>query len=180
MPYFTSSMMFRDAYLLRTFKDGTRKASWRMWLLVWITPALFALFTVLLSLETLVFLSGAEKTTGTVVKVYEWEGWTPTKGTVPVYSPVFEYTWTDGTTTQASNGMSAHVYNFDIGSEHAIWFKTAAKGDVMLDRFDRMWGVQTVLAGLTLATLIPALIAAALIRRWLRNAPARGDDLTKA
>ena len=85
-------------------------------------------------------------------------------------------------TLLARDGANVVIADRNEEAAHALAARlgSAAKGDVMLDRFDRMWGVPTVLAGLTLATLIPALIAAALIRRWLRNAPARGDDLTKA
>lgn len=157
-------------YFWRTLPDGTRQISWRVWVLTWVAPVLFLLAAGLLALQTLAFMAGAEKVTGTVVRVYEWDGWTLMEGDVPVYSPVFEYTWTDGEKTQASNGMSAHVWNFPIGSEHQIWAKTGSKGNVMLDRFDRMWGVAAIVGVIGLAVTLPAVIVTFFLFRWLRNA----------
>ena len=105
------------------------------------------------------------RTTGTVTRVYAWEG--------PVYGPVFDYRDASGQTRSASNGMSSANWNFAIGSQHDIYVLPGSNGDVRLANFERLWLLPTVIAGIGLALMIPALIVALMIRRWLRGGAAR-------
>lgn len=162
---------YRQLYFLKTFPDGSRRASWRLWTLIWMVPALCLVFAGLDVVSTVSALSSGERTTGTVVEVYQWDGWTPLKGHVPVYSPVFEYTWTDGTRVQATNGTSSPAWNFEPGSQHQIWYQPDRQTNIMLDRFDRMWGLATVVGIIGVICLVPALIATRRVLRWLRAEP---------
>lgn len=172
----TSATNARQLYFLKTFPDGGRKASWRLWTLIWMVPALCLVFAGLDAVNTLSTVATGEKTMGTVVEVYEWDGWTPFSGKGPVYSPVFEYTWTDGTRTTATNGMSSRAWNFAPGSQHEIWYDPDRKADIMVNRFDRMWRLSLVVGVIGLILLAPALIATRVIRRWLRDAPGKDSD----
>jgi len=162
-------MNSRMAYLLRTREDGTREASWRMWLLIFVTPGLFLLAAGFLAFESLSFASGAKMTTGEVVRVYHWDGWNPWDGATVNHSPVFRYTFTDGSTTEASTGQSSPNWNFAEGSRHEILFRPGRKGDVKLNTFEALWALPLTILLIGLATLLPALIAATFLLRWLRG-----------
>ncbi|MCB1397927.1 MAG: DUF3592 domain-containing protein [Rhodobacter sp.] len=153
------------AFLLRTRADGTREASWRVWILVFVAPVLFLVAAAFLTFESASFVLRAERTAGTVTRVYAWEG--------PVYGPVFDYRDASGQTRSASNGMSSANWNFAIGSQHDIYVLPGSNGDVRLANFERLWLLPTVIAGIGLALMIPALIVALMIRRWLRGGAAR-------
>ena len=159
-------------YLLRTGPDGTRRASWRVWVLIFVTPVLFMLAAVVLTFESLVFLDRAERTTGEVVRVYEWEKWNPWEGTHTSYSPVFRYAFSDTETTEASTGQASSNWGFAVGSRHEILFRPDAKRDVKLDNFETLWALPLTIFAIGLVTLAPALLAASRVRRWLRGGTA--------
>ena len=60
-----------------------------MWVLIWVTPVVFAAAVVYLALEALYYQSAYEETTGTVVRVYEWESENFLDEGPKIYSPVF-------------------------------------------------------------------------------------------
>ncbi len=155
-------------WLLRT-RDGKREASWRMWLLIFITPGLFAAAVVYLTFQSLHIDASGVRTMGTVVRVYDWEDWTPWDGDTTIYSPVFEYEFSDGSLTQASTGQSSPNWNFPVGSSHEILFYPDRKQDVKLNNFETLWAVPLIIAAIALATLIPALLAAWILLRWLKG-----------
>jgi hypothetical protein len=161
-------------YLLRTGPDGKREASWRIWVLVFLAPVLFLGAAAAMAWETRSFLHRAQRTVGEVVHVYAWEGWNPWDGATTDYSPVFRYRFTDGEMTQASTGQSSPNWNFPVGSQHEIFFTPDRKRDVRQNNFEQLWAVPAALAAIGLVLLIPALIAALLVLRWLR-APRMAD-----
>lgn len=158
-----------DPYLWRE-RDGRREVSWRLWVLIWVAPVLFALAALWLVLEVMLFTAGAEKVEGEVVRVHAFDGWTPTEGRTTLYAPVLRYTWSDGQPTEASAGQSSANWNFPIGSRQAIWARQDRKDDVMLANFEAMWGVAAVIAGIGLVLCLSALWATARLRRWRAGA----------
>ncbi|SNS76589.1 DUF3592 domain-containing protein [Antarctobacter heliothermus] len=159
----------RQAFLWRTGPDGRRQVSWRVWLLIFVTPGLFGAAAALLAYDSLNFVSRAETTTGEVVRVYEWENWNPWEGSHTAYGPVFRYDFGGGDMTEASLGQSSSNWGFEIGSRHQILFRPDAKGNVKLPVFEHLWALPLTIFGLGLITLIPALFAAWRVRRWLRG-----------
>lgn len=157
-----------DTYLIRTLRDGRRQASWRMWLLIWITPVLFGVAALALAGQTLYLQSVTVETTGTVVRVYEWDSDNPFDEGPKVYGPVFRYIWTDGTPTEASAGVSSSLWNFPIGTELAIRYHPGAKDNVIVVGSTE-WLVARVIAILAVLTAIPALLASFILRGWLRR-----------
>ncbi|MEM8728872.1 MAG: DUF3592 domain-containing protein [Pseudomonadota bacterium] len=165
----TTILRSKDLYLFRTDADGVRRVSWRAWLLIYLLPGLFLLAAVILAFETLLFQSRAQLVSATVVQVYSREGWTPRAGQTPVYSPVFTYTWRDGTQTRASNGMASENWDFEIGSPHEVWADMRRKGDVRLNLYERLWALPVIIALIGLGTLPFSLYATHLVRRWRRR-----------
>lgn len=157
-------------WLLRT-RDGKREASWRMWFLIFLMPLAFFCAAVYLTFVSLVFDARAVTTNGEVVRVYKWEDWTPWDGTTTIYSPVFRYRFSDGEMTEASTGQSSPNWNFEVGSTHEILFLPGRKGDVKLNNFETLWAVPLIILAISAATLIPALLGALLLLRWLRGTP---------
>lgn len=154
-------------YLLRTNPDGSRQISWRMWVLIWVTPVCFGGAATFLSLQTLWFQTTFVQTTGTVTHVYAWENSAP-QIFYPgdqVYSPRFRYTWTDGAETEATTGTSHTGWNFAIGSEHKIRFDPNAKDNVVLVGPSEWW-LARIIAMIGALTLPFALIGTLLALRW--------------
>lgn len=173
--YALISLNMTQPFLLRTGPDGKRQASWRVWVLIFVLPALFMMATAVLGFESLGFVDRAERTTGEVVRVYEWQKWNPWEGTHTSYGPVFRYEFSDDETTEASTGQASSNWGFEIGSRHDILFLPDVKGDVKLDNFETLWALPLTIFGIGLGTFIPALFAAWRVRRWLRGGPG-GDD----
>ena len=139
-----------------------------MWVLIWVTPVVFAAAVVYLALEALYYQSAYEETTGTVVRVYEWESENFLDEGPKIYSPVFRYTWTDGKPTEASTGNSSSLWNFPIGSEHKIRFDPNQKNDVKLIGPSE-WLVARVIGILTIITAALALLGTFILRAWIRR-----------
>lgn len=169
-------------FFLKTDADGVRHVSWRVWVLVWVTPVLFALATAALALNVLRIQAGTEIATGTVVKVYDWENTAP-QIFYPgerVYGPVFSYTWSDGSVVQASAGTSHTAWNFPIGTERKIRFWPDRKDNVTLVG-PIEWYLPKVIAIITGLVLLPALLVSYLLMRWRRRgaAPKAGISARK-
>ncbi|WP_323772064.1 DUF3592 domain-containing protein [Antarctobacter sp.] len=156
-------------FLWRTTPDGQRQVSWRVWVLIFVTPVLFLAAAALLAYDSVTFVSRAETATGEVVRVYEWEDWTPWQGTHTVYGPVFRYEFRDGEMTEASLGQSSAHWGFEIGSRHEILFNPATKDNVKLPAFEQLWALPLTIFAIGLITLIPSLFGAWRVRRWLRG-----------
>lgn len=109
--------------------------TWRMKVLVWVLPVLFIAAGLLWLASSYIWMMGASKTEGTVTKVYTWEAENAVEAGSTLYGPVFSYTWTDGTETEAALGMSSPEFNFEIGSKHQIMYDPAAKGNVRFPGF---------------------------------------------
>ncbi|RMH50593.1 MAG: DUF3592 domain-containing protein [Alphaproteobacteria bacterium] len=165
-------MPLSRAPLWATLPDGRRVVSRRVWFLLFLTPALFALAAALFAGQSLIITASWTRTTGEVVRVYAWEGWNPVDGATTDYSPVFRYEFAPGETTEASTGQSSPNWNFPPGTRRVIYFNPGTKGDVRQDDFEQLWALPATLAGLAAAALVPALIAFARIRRWQRRASA--------
>jgi hypothetical protein len=161
------------AFLWRILPDGTRQVSWRVWLLVFILPGLLAGAAALFAAQSAIVTATWTRTEAEVVRVYAWEGRNPWDGATTDYSPVFRYAHASGEMTEASTGQSSPNWNLPVGSRHAIWFDPTVKGDVRQDNFEQLWALPAILAGLAAATLVPALAAFALIRRWQRRGTQR-------
>lgn len=160
-------------YFFRTLPDGRRQVSWRVWLLIFVAPVLFLAFAAFFTINSLLIVTNYQRTMGEVVRVYEAPGYTPWDGETTDYSPVFRYEFKPGQTTDASTGQSSPNWNFAIGSKHAILFDPAQKRNVKLDNVEQLWALPAIIGAIGGAVLIPALIAAAFIRRWQRNAELR-------
>ncbi len=158
-----------QVFLLRTHLDGRRQASWRVWVLIFLAPALFLITAALLAWESYAFIARAERTTGEVVHVYAWEGWNPWDGATTDYSPVFRYRFSDGEMTEASTGQSSPNWNFEIGSRHEILFLPDRKSDVRQAKFEQLWALPATIGAIGLVLLLPALLAARFVRKWLRG-----------
>lgn len=147
--------------------DGSREVAGRVWVLIWLLPVLMSVAGAgMLAIQAYRHITTVP-TTAEVVRVYTWEGAYPIRGTVPVYGPVFRYTWTDGQPTDATAGMSHSTWNLDIGSRHQIRYNPRVKGNVVFGGIVRFYAGLVVL-GLGLVTVLPALWASLRLRRWLR------------
>ena len=107
------------------------------------------------------------ETTGTVVKIYEWESENALDGGT-VYGPVFRYTWTDGSETDAATGTSSPDQNFPIGTEMTVRYDPNTKGNVTIAGPSE-WYVARVIAIIGAFTFLPSLIVFLLVRRWQRR-----------
>jgi hypothetical protein len=152
-------------YLLRTLADGRRQVSWRVWVLIWVTPVLFGLATLLLVAEATYKLSATVPGEGEVVRVYSWPGETWFDRRQMNYSPVFRYEWTDGTMTEASSGASHLDWNFGIGERHAIRYFPGSRRDVVLPG-PHNWFVAKVIGLIGGVLVLPAALASRSVRRW--------------
>lgn len=158
-------------FLLRQFENGQRRASWRIWVLVYLMPVLFLIAGGLIALDSYQFIRQAHRTTGEVVHVYAWDGWNPWDGDTTDYSPVFQYQFSDGETTQASTGQSSPNWNYALGTHHDIYFNPKTKADVKQNNFEQLWALPVTIVAMGLILLIPAMVATYFIRKWLNNAP---------
>lgn len=159
-------MVFSQAFLLRTAPDGRREASWRVWMLIWLLPAAFALAGLAMLVHEAYRHIATVPGEGEVVRVYEWQGDTPFDRGKTLYGPVFRYVWSDGEPTEATSGTSSPDWNFPIGTVMAIRYFPGQKADIVLP------GRHNWLPGLTVAALalvfLPfSLIGHRAVRRWL-------------
>ena len=163
-----------DKYIWRTNADGSRQVSWRAWVLVWVLPAVFAAATLWLVIEVYLVRAQTVETTGTVTHVYTWENDAP-QFIFPgahTYSPRYQYTWTDGTQTEATAGRSHTTWDFEIGSEHAIRYYPDRKDDVVLVG-PTEWLVAQIIGLMTLCVIPVSMLVSLRIRRWLRGGARR-------
>jgi len=142
-----------------TDPEGRRLASWHVYVLLWLLPVIFALATAALFAEAIWKTTATVPTTGEVVRVYDWDG---------NYGPVFRYTWTDGSVTEASTGNSSPDFNFPVGSLHDIRYFADRKADVVLVG-PHNWFVALVIGAITLGVSLFSLYGHARLRRWLRS-----------
>ncbi|WP_025030631.1 DUF3592 domain-containing protein [Nitratireductor aquibiodomus] len=155
-------------WLLQT-RNGKREASWRIWFLIFLLPVGFFCASAYLACITLIFVGNAERTTGEVTRVYEWEDTTPWSESKMTYSPVFRYQISDGSLIEASTGQSSPNWDFEVGSIHEILYLPDRKADVKLDNFEALWALPSMIAGITLPALLPSFLGAMLLLRWLRG-----------
>ena len=157
-----------DKYLLRTNPDGSRQASWRVWVLVWVVPAVFAAAVAYLAAQVLVQRANSVETEGEVTHVYKWENEAPQifyPGEF-IYSPRFRFACGGGAETEATTGSSHTGWNFELGSRHALRCFPGQDRDVILAGPSEWWVAKTVgLIGLMLLPL--SLLGHWRIRRWL-------------
>lgn len=158
----------RKGGFVHTLPDGSRRVSWRIWVLIWVTPLLFLGAAAFLALQVVQQRQAMVETTGTVVKVYEWESTNPFDEGPYVYGPVFRYTWTDGTETEASTGTSSSLQNYPVGTEMTIRYNPDAKDNVVIVGPSE-WMVARVIAIIGLVLAIPSILASLLIWRWQRR-----------
>ena len=167
-------------FILRTNPDGTREASWRHWVLVWVTPVCFLGGALWLVLNVYLVRDATEVTEGEVVKVYEWDNDAP-EIFYPgdkIYSPVYRYIWTDGTATEATAGTSHTGWNFPIGTKKQIRYYPDRKDNVTLVGPSEWWVVKPI-AVLALITGVLSVLGTWVTRRWLaRGAPGPGTNPT--
>jgi hypothetical protein len=156
------------AYLLRTNPDGSRQISWRVWVLVWVTPVVFGLAAGWLALETLWTQSTMAVTEAEVVHVYAWDSTNPLDEGPKVYSPRYRYIWSDGTPTEATAGVSSSLWNFEIGSRHPIRYNPDRKDDVVLIGASE-WMVARVIAIIGLCVVPLSILASLLLLGWQRR-----------
>ena len=157
--------LFSQPFLIRETAEGARLVSWRVWFLTWLLPAAFGLTAAGLAGWTGLRYLTYERGTGEVVRVYAWEGESWFDRGVTNYGPVFRYEFASGEETEASTGMSAPGWNFEIGSRHPIRFDPTARGDVMLEGRHN-WAVAAAIGAIALVTALPALWLHRRVRRW--------------
>ncbi|MGV6849006.1 MAG: DUF3592 domain-containing protein [Marinibacterium sp.] len=157
--------LFSQPFLYKIHADERREASWRLWLLIWILPAGFALAAIWLVAVAAYGQVATQPATGEVVRVYGWEGGTIFDRGTMNYSPVFRYRWSDGADTEASTGMSRPEWNYAIGSRHDIRYFPARKRDVILPGWHN-WLPALIIFGMAAVLAVPALLAALRLRRW--------------
>ena len=130
-------------YLWRE-RGGKREISWRLWVLVWVTPVVFALALLWLIGEAYVKTRLYSPAEAEVVRVYSWED---TKGV----APLMRYIWVDGQETEATPGLRHEDWDFPVGSRHAIRFNPWWKTNIVLPG-PHNWFVAKVIALFTIAT----------------------------
>lgn len=129
---------------------------WSAQRLVFLFPVLCFLAAIALFAEVIYFQMQAKKTTGEVVRVYEWKNENPFMGGDKTFGPVFRYTWSDGKETQASAGH-AFLVPFKTGSKHTILFDPHTKTNVRTTLFEQLWAVPITILGLGIVTWLLAL-----------------------
>ncbi|UYV39302.1 hypothetical protein N4R57_10010 [Rhodobacteraceae bacterium D3-12] len=164
--------LFSRPFLFEETAAGERIVSWRVWLLVWLLPGVFALGTVAMVGEAGWRLQGTVVGQGEVVRVYTFEGETVFDRGVLNYSPVFRYEFAPGEMIEASTGMSHPDWNYEIGSVHEIYYKPSYKTNVSLPGAHN-WAVAWVIGGITAVLLLPALWLHRRVRRWQRGGVSR-------
>ncbi len=157
-----------DYFFVRSLDDGTRQIGWRLWVLIWVLPTLFLAAATLMLVYEGYRHATSVPTKGEVVRVYEWEGDTVFDRGVTNYGPVFRYTWTDGTETEATSGLSHPDFNFAIGSSHDIRYFADAKRNVVLPGMHN-WMAPLIILGIGVVTALPALWGTARLKRWQRK-----------
>lgn len=160
--------VLRRQYLW-TDAQGRRHVGWRVWLFVWLLPALFAGATVLLGGTALVQTVGWERGEAYVRQVYAWEGETPFDRGVMQYSPVLCYVWTDGAETCATPGQRHRDWNFAVGSRHAVLFDPGQRGEVRLAEAGQQRMLPLAIGAIGLGTALVALYGHVRLRRWQRG-----------
>jgi len=161
-------MLFSQPFLLRTTPDGRREVSWRVWLLIWLAPVLFAAAGALMLLVEGYRHLATRPAEATVVRVYAWDGDTIFDRGSTNYGPVFRYRWSDGEYTEATSGMSHPDWNFEIGSVKPIRYFPGRKANVVFPGLHNFLpGIVVALIGAVLA--LPALWLDRRLRRWRRG-----------
>ena len=160
--------LFSRPFLTEETAEGVRLASWRVWFFIWLVPVAFAAAAVILGMATGLRYLATVPGEGEVVRVYSQAGETVFDRGVTNYAPVFRYEFAPGEETEASAGMAAPGWNFEIGSRHAIRFDPKVKGDVMLPGRHN-WVVAWIMALIAAVLALPALWAHLRVRRWQRG-----------
>ena len=162
-----ASFLFSRPFLWRD-SGGTREASWRAWLLIWLAPALFALAAAALAVEATVRTVLATPVEARVVQVYSWPSTDPwTHGTMQ-YAPVFAWTDDAGRERRASVNLRRAGWNLPVGSTHTVLVPPGG-GDVALPG-PHNWIVAGVIAAIAAVLALPALWLHLRLRRWLKGA----------
>jgi hypothetical protein len=160
--------LFSRPFLFEETEAGERVVSWRVWLLIWLVPVLFAGAAIVLAGQTFWQIERSVAGQGEVVRVYAWPGETLFDRGTTNYSPVLRYENTPGEMTEASTGMSHPAWNFEIGSKMEILYTPGYKGNVMLPG-PHNWAVARVIGLIALVTAVPALWAHRRVRRWQKG-----------
>ena len=168
----TAGEAFREVLrrqYLWTDGQGGRHVGWRVWLLLWLLPGLFAVATLILGgiavQQGLLWQRGEAY----VRQVYAWEGDTPFDRGVMQYSPVLCYVWTDGAETCATPGQRHRDWNFAVGSRHAVLFDPSERGAVRLAGAGQQWLLALAIGAIGLGTALVALYGHVRLRRWQRG-----------
>jgi hypothetical protein len=149
--------VLRRQYLW-TDARGVRRIGWRVWVLLWLSPALFALATLFLTVEAVVKTRFYAQTEAEVVRVYSWEDETGV-------SPLFRYTWIDGKPTEATPGVRHEDWDFPVGSVHTILYNPWRKTNVVLPGAHN-WFVARVIAAITIVTALVSGYVTLRLLRW--------------
>ena len=144
-------------YLWRE-QDGKREISRRLWVLVWVTPVVFALALLWLIVEAYVKTRLYSPAEAEVVRVYSWED---TKGV----APLMRYTWVDGKETEATPGLRHENWDFPVGSRQDIRFNPWWKTNVVLPGLHN-WFVAKIIALFTIATSLISGYVTIRLWRW--------------
>lgn len=160
--------------LLRSLPDGTRQVSWRVWVLLFITPALFFGAGACYALVSLDKMATWTPPIAEVVPVCDWPGGTLWQGNTSDYSPLMRHVFTGNEVVEASPGQSSPNWNYEIGSRHPILFDPTPKTDVPLPVFEHLWALSLTLWTFAALLLIPALFAAYRVEWWRRRVVGKG------
>ncbi|OAN74621.1 hypothetical protein A8B82_17850 [Sulfitobacter sp. EhC04] len=147
-------------YLWRNDVTG-RAVSWRVWVLIWLCPVIFALAAVWLFAQTWYDLTHSVEADAQVVRIYRWDD---TGGV----APLMRYTDPQGQTHEATPGLRHPDWDFEIGSTRPIRYFPDRQGDIILPGAHN-WFVAQVIAVIALVLVIPALILHRRLRRWLKE-----------
>ena len=140
--------------------------SWRTrWtVVIFAFPVLCAIAAAAFALETLLFLSRAERATGTVVERYDRPGETIFDRGRINYEPIFAYEAHDGP-RRASVGSGHTSFGLEIGETAPILYDPATRANVRMDSWQGLWFIPVAVAGFGLASLILAVPAWLIARR---------------
>lgn len=134
----------------------------RILIIVLCAPLLLTAAALGYAVESGIFLLRSDRTTGTVVQVYEWEGTTMFDRGVVNYEPIFTYR--DGDRERRASVGSAHSsFALEVGETADIRYVPGGSGNVRLATWQGLWFMPAALGVIAAITWIVAGLVLSLI-----------------
>jgi len=157
-------MRAAQPFFQRVTGDGRCPVGWRVWVLIWVAPALFLAAALLLQGHEADRHQTMIATDGAVVRIHAREAETAFDRGEIHHAPVFRHTWTDGSETGANVRLRHAGRTFEVGSVHEIRHVPGVKTDVLLPgavHFAAGW----IIGAIGLVCALPAGFATRRLRR---------------